>query len=57
MTPLDICNTSYGKKKVGNQTSSLTLDHQKLGIDPTPMHVGGGQHTIEKLSTRITTLL
>jgi hypothetical protein len=46
MTHLDICNTSYGKKKVGSQTGSLITDHKKSGINPTPVRAGGLQHTI-----------
>jgi hypothetical protein len=45
------------KRKVRNQTKNLTPDHQKSGINPTPMRAGGVGHTIGKLSTRVTTLL
>jgi hypothetical protein len=45
MTHLDICNISYGTKKVGNQTTNLTPNHKKSGIDPTLVHVGGVRHT------------
>jgi hypothetical protein len=45
------------KRKVGSQIGSLTPDHQKLGIDPTPVCAGGMQHTVGNLSTRGTTLL
>jgi len=46
MTHLDICNTSYGKKKVESQTDSLILDHEKSGIHLTFVRVGGVQHTV-----------
>jgi hypothetical protein len=39
------------KRKVRSQTGSLTLDHQKLEIDPTPMRSGGVGHIVKKLST------
>jgi hypothetical protein len=45
------------KRKVKSQTSSLTPNHKKSKIDPTPMRTGGLQHTVGKLSTRATTLL
>ncbi len=45
------------KRKVGSQTGNLIPDHQKLGIDPTPMRAGGVKHAIGKLSTRATSLL
>jgi hypothetical protein len=58
MTHLDICNTSYGKKKkAGSQTDNLILDHKMSEIDLTSMRVGGVRHTVEKISTRATTLL
>jgi len=57
MTRLDICNTSYGKKKGRSQTSNLIPDHKKLGIDPISMRADGVRHTVGKLSTRATTLL
>ncbi len=57
MNHLEIFSTSYGKKKVKNQTVSLTPDHQKLGIDPTSRRASGVRHVIGKLSTRATSLL
>jgi hypothetical protein len=57
MTHLDIYNTSYGKKKAGNQTSSLTPDHKKLGIDPTFVRAHGVRYTLGNLLMRDTTLL
>jgi len=45
------------KRKGGSQTTSLTPDHQKSGIDPTPMRVRGVQHTIGKFLTKATTFL
>jgi hypothetical protein len=45
------------KRKVGSQIGNLTLDHKMSGIDPISVRAGGVQHTIEKLSTRATTLL
>jgi hypothetical protein len=43
------------KRKVGSQTDSLTPDHEKLGIDPIPLHAGGVQHAIRKLLMRAKT--
>jgi hypothetical protein len=57
MTHLDICNPSYGKKKAESQTASLTPDREKSGIDPTSVRASGVRHTIEKISTKATTLL
>jgi hypothetical protein len=45
------------KIKVGSQISSLTPDHEKLGIDPIPLRAGGMQHAIGKLLTKATTLV
>jgi len=45
------------KRKARSQTSGLTPDHYKSGIDTTPVRVGRVQHTIGKLSRRTTTLL
>ncbi len=55
MTHLDIWNTSYSQKK-GWEADNLIPDHKKLGIVQISLHVGGMQHTIEKLLTRTTTL-
>ncbi len=57
MIRVDICNTSYGKKKGGSQIDNLTPDHKKSGINPTSMRTGDMQHTVRKLSTGTTTLL
>jgi hypothetical protein len=46
-----------GKRKVGNQIASLTLDHKKSGIDPIYLDAGGVQHIVGKFSTKTTTLL
>jgi hypothetical protein len=45
------------KRKAGSQTSNLTPDHGKSGINPIPLHVGGVQHVVGKLLTRATTLV
>jgi hypothetical protein len=50
------------KRKTKSQIGNLTLGHQKSGITPIfvrvgGMRVGGVRHTIEKLSTTTTTLL
>jgi hypothetical protein len=45
------------ERRVGNQTGSLTPDHQKSGIDPIPMCAGEVRHTVGKISRRATTLL
>jgi hypothetical protein len=45
------------KKKARSQIGSLTPDHQKLGIDPTPRCEGKVQHVVEKLLMRATSLL
>jgi hypothetical protein len=37
-----------------SQIGSLTLDHKKLGIDPTPVCAGRLRHTVGKLSRRAT---
>jgi hypothetical protein len=57
MSHLDICSQVMTKRKVGSQINNLTLDHQKSGIDLTPMGAGEVQHTVGKLSTRATILL
>ncbi len=45
------------KRKAGNQTANLTPDQKKSGIDPIYLSTDGVRHTVEKLSTRATTLL
>jgi hypothetical protein len=45
------------KRKAGSQTTSLTPDHKKSGIDPIYLAAGDVSHIVEKLSTRATTLL
>jgi hypothetical protein len=57
MTHLDICNTSYGKKKGRESNWQFDSDHKKSGIDSTSVCAGGVQHIVEKLSARATTLL
>ncbi len=57
MTHLDICNTSYGKKKGREsnwQYDSWTL---KIGNWPDPVRVGGVQRTVGKILTRAIALL
>ncbi len=44
------------KRKARSQTSNLTPNHIKLGIDPIPLRAGGVWHVVGKLSTRATTL-
>jgi len=44
------------KKRVESQTTSLTPDHKKLGIDPICLVAKGMQHIIGKLLTRATIL-
>jgi len=45
------------ERKVGSQTDNLTSDHQKSGIDRTPVRVDKVRHTVGKLSRRATSLL
>jgi len=45
------------KRKAGSQTSSLTPDQKKSGIDLIYLAVDDVRHTVEKLSTKATTLL
>jgi hypothetical protein len=45
------------KRKAKNQTGNLTLDHQKSGIDPTPVRAGAVRYIVKKLSRRATSLL
>jgi hypothetical protein len=45
------------KRRAGSQTGSLTPDHKKSGIDPTPGCAEGVQHTVAKLLRRDTSLL
>jgi len=45
------------ERRVGSQTSNLTLDHKKSGIDPINLGAGGVPHIVGKLSIRATTLL
>jgi len=45
------------KRRAESQIGSLTLDHYKSGIDPTPVWADGMWHTIGKLSRRTTSLL
>jgi hypothetical protein len=43
------------ERRAGSQTGNLTPDHKKSGIDPILVRLGEVQHTIGKLSRRITT--
>jgi hypothetical protein len=45
------------KRKVRSQTTSLTSNKKKSGIDPIYLDAKGVQHTVRMLSTRATTLL
>jgi len=45
------------ERRAGNQTSNLTPNHQKSGIDLISVHAGEVRHTIGKLSRRATTLV
>jgi hypothetical protein len=45
------------KRRAGSQTDSLTPDHKKLGIDPTPGCAEGMRNTVGKLLRRATSLL
>jgi hypothetical protein len=45
------------KRRAGSQTTNLTPDQKKSGIDPIYLFVENVWHTIGKLSTRATTLL
>jgi hypothetical protein len=45
------------KRRAGSQTGSLTPDHKKSGIDPTPGCVEGVRHTVGKFLRRATSLL
>jgi hypothetical protein len=50
-------NTSYGQKKAGSQTASLTPDFFWSGIDPIYLAADNVPHTVGKLLTRATTFL
>jgi len=45
------------KRRAKSQTTSLTSDQKKSGINPIYLAVDNVRHTIEKLSMRATTLL
>jgi hypothetical protein len=45
------------KRRAGSQIGSLTPDHKKSGIDPTPMCNEGVRHGVGKLLRRATTLV
>jgi len=45
------------ERKVNSQIGNLTPDHYNSGIDLISLRANGVQHTIEKLLTRIATLL
>jgi len=59
MSHLDICSTSYGQKKGRESNYQFNSRPRKVENqpNPTPMRVGGVQHTAEKFSTRATTVL
>jgi hypothetical protein len=46
-----------GKRRAGNQTGSLTLDHKKSGIDLFPTSELRVQYVVGKISTRATSLV
>jgi hypothetical protein len=46
-----------GKRRAGNQTGSLTPDHKKSGIDPTPTCNERVRHGVGKLLKRATRLV
>jgi hypothetical protein len=43
------------KIKAMSQIGSLTPDHRKSGLNPTPLRAGGLRHTVGKLSMKATT--
>jgi hypothetical protein len=45
------------ERRAKSQTSSLTPDHKKSGIDPIPVGADGMQHIVEKILRRATSLL
>jgi len=45
------------KRRAGSQTTSLTTDQKKSGIDPIYLASDDVPHTVGKLLTRVTTLL
>jgi len=45
------------KRRARSQTTSLTPDHKKSGIDPIYLAAWGVSHTVGKLSMRATTFL
>jgi hypothetical protein len=45
------------RRSAGSQTANLTLDQKKSRIDPIYLASENVRHTVEKLSTRATTLL
>ncbi len=57
MSHLDICSTSYGKKK--GQESNWQFDSRPLKVRnrPTPVCASGVWHTVGKILTRATSLL
>jgi hypothetical protein len=57
MSHLDICSTSYDEKKGQESNWQFDPDHQKSGIDPTPVCAGEVRHIVGKLSMRAITLL
>jgi len=47
----------WQKERLGIKIGSLTPNHKKSGIDPTPVRASGVRDAVGKLSTRATTLL
>jgi hypothetical protein len=45
------------ERRARSQTASLTPDHKKSGIDPTPVCSDGVRHTVGKLLRKATSLL
>jgi len=54
---LDICCTSYSRKKGHESNWQFDSRPLKVGINPIPVCTGGVQHTVGKLSRRATSLL
>jgi hypothetical protein len=52
MTHLEIATQVMTKRKVRSQTTSLTPDHGKSGIDPIPLCANDVWHAVGMLSTR-----
>jgi hypothetical protein len=57
MTHLDICNTSYGKKKGQESKLAIWFPTTKVENQPDFVRASGVWHAVGKISTRATTLL